>query len=86
MTTHCREALTYGISLSGKYGASLYLMHVVHNPFGLEGLKLPPFEQDYSLLLKKSKEDLDAVINAERRKFRISIFVTFAILSHRSSS
>ncbi len=66
MTTYCKEALTYGVSLSRKYGASLYLMHVVHNPFGLEGWTLPPLEQDYSLLLKKSKEDLDAIINEER--------------------
>ncbi|HAM53191.1 MAG TPA: universal stress protein [Nitrospiraceae bacterium] len=68
MTTYCRKALHYGISLSKRYGASLSIIHVVHNPFGLEGWTLPPLEQDYSILLKKSKEDIDAAINAERVK------------------
>ncbi len=69
MTTYCRKAIHYGISLSKRYGASLYIIHVVHNPFGLEGWNLPPlpaFVTDYSILLKKSKDDIDAAINAER--------------------
>jgi len=66
MTTYCRKAVHYGISLSKRYGASLYIIHVVHNPFGLEGWNLPPLPMDYSILLKKSKEDIDAAINAEK--------------------
>ena len=68
MTTYCRKALHYGISLSKKYGASLYIIHVVHNPFGLEGWNLPPIEQDYTMLREKSKKDIDAAINAERAR------------------
>ncbi len=68
LTAHCRKAVHYGISISKKYGASLYVMHVVHNPFGLEGWNLPPFERDYGILLNKSKEAIDAAINAERTK------------------
>ena len=68
LTAHCRKAIHYGISLAKKYGASLYVMHVVHNPFGLEGWNLPPFERDFGILLTKSKEDIDAAINAERTK------------------
>jgi universal stress protein A len=68
LTTHCRRVVHYGISLAKKYSASLYVMHVVHNPFGLEGWKLPPFERDFGILLKKSKEDIDAAITAERTK------------------
>ncbi len=67
-TTYCRLAVHYGISLSKKYGASLYVIHVVHNPFGLEGWNLPPLVQNYPLLLQKSKEDIDAAINTEREK------------------
>jgi len=69
MTTYCRKAVHYGISLSKRYNASLYIMHVVHNPFGLEGWNLPPLPSlvtDYSILLNKSKDDIDAAINAER--------------------
>ena len=41
MTTYCRKAVHYGISLSKRYSASLYIIHVVHNPFGLEGWNRP---------------------------------------------
>ncbi len=68
LTAHCRKAVHYGISLAKKYGASLYVMHVVHNPFGLEGWNLPPFERDFGILLTKSREDIDAAIKSERTK------------------
>jgi universal stress protein A len=68
LTAHCRKAVHYGISLAKHYGASLSVMHVVHNPFGLEGWNLPPFERDFGILLQKSKEAIDAAINAEREK------------------
>jgi nucleotide-binding universal stress UspA family protein len=31
-TKDCRKAVHYGVSLSRKYGAELYVMHVVHDP------------------------------------------------------
>ncbi len=68
LTAHCRKAVHYGISLAKKCGASLYVMHVVHNPFGLEGWNLPPFERDFGILLTKSREDIDAAIKSERTK------------------
>jgi universal stress protein A len=68
LTAHCRKAVHYGVSLSKKYGAELFVIHVVHNPFGLEGWNLPPFERDFGILLQKSKEDIDAAINAERAR------------------
>jgi len=66
MTTHCKTAIHYGISLAKKYDASLSVMHVVHSPFGLEGWNLPLLEQEILLLFKKSKEDIDAAIHSER--------------------
>ena len=71
MTTYCRKALHYGISLSKRYGASLYIIHVVQNPCGLEGWNLPPLPSlvtDYPILFRKSKEDIDAAIKAEREQ------------------
>ncbi len=68
LTAHCRKAVHYGISIAKRYDAALFVMHVVHNPFGLEGWNLPPFERDFGILLQKSKEDIDAAINAERAK------------------
>ncbi len=68
LTVHCRKAVHYGISLAQKYGAELFVMHVVHNPFGLEGWNLPPFPRNYGILLEKSKEDIDTAVKAEREK------------------
>ena len=66
MTTQCKLALHYGISLAKKYEAALSVIHTVHNPFGLDGWNLPPLEQDYSTLIRKSKADIDMAIRAER--------------------
>ncbi len=37
LTANCRKAVHYGISLAKEYDAALLVIHVVHNPFGLEG-------------------------------------------------
>jgi universal stress protein A len=66
LTTHCKLAIHYGISLAKKYQASLTVMHTVHSPFGLEGWNLPPLEQDYAALRARSKADIDAAIQAEQ--------------------
>lgn len=70
MTKYCREAVHYGISLARKYGAELSIIHVIHNPFGLEGWNLPTvaLKEDYQNLIKEAKEDLDRIIKLEKAK------------------
>ena len=34
-TQYCRKAVRYGFSLAGQYGAKLYVIHAIHNPFSL---------------------------------------------------
>jgi nucleotide-binding universal stress UspA family protein len=58
----------YGISIAKQFGASLFVIHVVHNPYGLEGWNLPPFPRNFGILHEKSKEAIDTAINAERTK------------------
>jgi universal stress protein A len=71
MTTYCRKAVHYGISLAKKYGAELYFIHCAHDPFVLE---LPPsapvwvLAEDYKKLLIKNKEDINTIINVEKEK------------------
>lgn len=69
MTGCCRKTLQYGISLAQKYGAELFVMHVVHNPFGIEGwnLPLPSIEKEYLKELEKTKKDLDALVKSENK-------------------
>jgi nucleotide-binding universal stress UspA family protein len=68
MTKYCRKAVHSGVSLCKKYGAELYVIHVIHNPFGYEGWNLPisSLKEDYKKIQQKAKADLDAIINSEK--------------------
>ena len=68
MTKYCREAVHCGISLARKYEAELFVIHVVHNPFGLEGWNLPiiSLKEEYENILKDAKKDLDLIIRQEK--------------------
>jgi universal stress protein A len=70
MTKYCRDAVHYGISLARKYGAELSIIHVIHNPFGLEGWNLPTvsLEEEYRNIIKEAKADLDRIIAKEKAK------------------
>ncbi|MDD2338135.1 MAG: universal stress protein [Geobacteraceae bacterium] len=67
------KAFDYGVSLSRKYKAELYLIHVIHNPFGLEGWNLPmrSLKDEYERIIAEAEQNLDEIIaleNASGRK------------------
>jgi nucleotide-binding universal stress UspA family protein len=68
MIKYDAKAIHYGASLAKKYGAQLIVIHVIHDPFGIEGwnLPLPNLEKDYQNLLKKTRKELDKIIAQER--------------------
>ncbi len=70
MTQYCREAVEQGISLANQYQAELFVIHVIHNPFGYEGWNLPivSLEKDYQKLLAETRTSLDKMVAAERAK------------------
>ena len=70
MTKYCQKAVHFGISQARKYNAELYIVHAIHNPFGLEGFNVPAvsLEEDYKNLFKNAKEDLDRIIHLEKGK------------------
>jgi len=67
-TKNCKKALHYGISLAKQHDSKLYVLHVIHDPFGYEGwnLPVPSLKQEYKNLVKKSKEDIDRIIKSEQ--------------------
>ncbi|MEJ2726284.1 MAG: universal stress protein [Deltaproteobacteria bacterium] len=72
-TKHCQKAVHYGISLAKSYDAKLYVIHVIHNPFGLEGWNLPiaflpALEKEYRKMIQDAKGDMDRIIDSERVK------------------
>lgn len=62
------KAIHFGASLAKKYGAKLTVIHVIHDPFGIEGwnLPMPNLSKDYKQLLEKTRKELDKIIEQER--------------------
>jgi nucleotide-binding universal stress UspA family protein len=70
-TKYCQKAVHYGVSLARKYGAELSILHVIHNPFGMEGWNLPlayrpDLEEEYNRMFRSAKADLDRIIANEK--------------------
>jgi universal stress protein A len=70
MSRYCAKAVHYGVSLAKEYGAALTVVHVIHDPFGIEGwnLPVPNMDRDYKDLLKRSRQELDDIIANENKK------------------
>ncbi len=67
---YSQEAVHRGVSLARKYGAELIVLHVEHDPFGIDGWNLPflSVEEEYKNLLKEAKENLHRLIRSEMAK------------------
>ena len=70
-TKHCQKAVHYGVSLARAYQAKLYVMNIIHNPFGLKGwnlpvASLPSLEKEFEKMLYDAKADLDRIITHEK--------------------
>jgi nucleotide-binding universal stress UspA family protein len=67
-TKHCLEAVRTGISLARKFGAKLYILHVIHDPFNMDGWNLPAptFQDEYRKMVADAKRELDRMIKTER--------------------
>jgi nucleotide-binding universal stress UspA family protein len=70
MTKYCRKAVHYGVSLAKTYGAELYVLHVVYDPFtfGDWNLPMPTLDEEYRKTLKETKEELHKIITKEKEK------------------
>ena len=59
-THNCPKAVHIGISLARMYAAKLFVLHVFHDPFSLEGwnLPVPSVHDEYLKLVEKYKKDI----------------------------
>nr|WP_319490477.1 universal stress protein [uncultured Desulfobacter sp.] len=69
-TKHSLDAVQWGISFARNYGAELFITHIVHNPFGLEGWSLPLasaqiIEDEFSKMLENARKELQEYIKTE---------------------
>lgn len=70
-TKSCRKAIHYGISLSRKYGAQLYVFQVIPDPWerwNLPILNLRSIQEGYKAMQQEAKLELDAIIDTEKAK------------------
>ncbi len=67
-TKFSQDAVHYGVDLAKDFGAELFVLHVVHDPFGMEGWNLPflSVDEDYRRVLEEAKANLHKMIAAER--------------------
>ena len=77
-TKYCRKAVETGISLAHQYGAHLYLLHVIHDPFNLDGwnLPVPSFHDEYEKMVADARKGLDRMVKVEKDKgLPVKVFV-----------
>jgi universal stress protein A len=70
-TTYCKNAVQYGISLAKKFDAGLYFIHCMHDPFHFPwppSIPVWTVAEDYKKMLVKNREDINAVIAAEKEQ------------------
>jgi universal stress protein A len=69
MVKYDAKAIHVGASLARNYGAKLTIIHVIHDPFGVEGwnLPMPNLEKDYQNLLHKTRLELDRLAEKEKK-------------------
>ena len=67
-TKHCLKAVRTGISMARKFGAKLYILHVIHDPFNMDGWNLPAptFQDEYHKMIADAKKQLDRMVQAEK--------------------
>ena len=72
MVKDCEKALHTGISLAITYGAELYVLYSIYDPFLTAEWNLPympmgAIKKEYQMLQEQTKEELQAAIVKERK-------------------
>ena len=70
MIQSCRIAISHGVSLAQKYGAELFVLHSIYNPFGPKewGFGTRELAIEYEKSIVDIKRKLAELVNAEKTK------------------
>jgi len=69
-TKDCPKVFETGVALAKPFNAKVTLMHVIHDPFNMEGWNLPvPYlDQEYQKLVEDIRKQLRKMVKAEKEK------------------
>jgi universal stress protein A len=61
MTSHCGPVVQAAAAEALTYQAELHVLHVIHDPFGVEGwnIPMPSLAEEYQQLMIKTRKELD---------------------------
>jgi nucleotide-binding universal stress UspA family protein len=67
-TEHCIKVLRTGIALARKFDARLNVLHIIHDPFSVNGwnLPVPSLDDEYKSMVAKARAELDRLVQAEK--------------------
>ena len=67
-TQRCIKVLRTGIALARKFDARLNVLHIIHDPFSLNGwnLPVPSLEDEYQSMVAKARTELERLVKAEK--------------------
>jgi nucleotide-binding universal stress UspA family protein len=70
---HCIKVLRTAIALARKFDARLHVLHIIHDPFSVNGwnLPVPSLDEEYKAMVAKAKEELDLLIRAEKAEGQV---------------
>lgn len=70
MIQSSQKAIQVGVSLAQKFGAELFVIHSIYNPFGLRGWSMGhlSLEKEYAKILSDAREGLSDLVEAEKTK------------------
>ena len=67
-TRHCIKVLRTGIALARKFDARLHVLHIIHDPFNVNGwnLPVPSLDKEYKAMVARARTELDKMIHKEK--------------------
>jgi len=67
-TQHCIKVLETGVALARKFDAHLHVLHIIHDPFSLNGwnLPVPSLDEEYKAMVAKARKELERIIKLEK--------------------
>ena len=67
-TKNCVKVLRTGVALARKFESKLHVLHIIHDPFNVNGwnLPVPSLDEEYKAMVAKARKELDRIIRIEK--------------------